>query len=53
MCRDELTVDRNDAITDFNEVNVDTNSFNLKVKLTCQTGNNGTRDVEIMVKMCK
>ena len=28
-----------------------TDSFNFKVKITGQTGNNGTKDVEIMVPL--
>ena len=38
-CKDELAFGAN-AIT---------NSFNIKVKITGKTGNNGTKDVEIMV----
>ena len=40
-------VDNNGAVTDFTEANV-TDSFNLKVKLTGQTGNNYIKNVEIM-----
>ena len=40
-------VDNNGAVTDFTEANV-TDSFNLKVKLTGQTGNNCIKNVEIM-----
>ena len=50
FCRDIQAVDANDAITDFTEVNV-TSLFNLKVKLTVQTGNNVTKNVEIMVPL--
>ena len=45
-CRD----DNNDAVTDFIEANV-TNLFNLKEKLTGQTGENGTKNVEIIVSL--
>ena len=41
FCRNVLAVDANGAITDFTEANA-TDSFNLKVKLTGQIGNNGT-----------
>ena len=43
---------RNDSneITVFTRNNL-TNSFNFKVKFTGQTGNNGTKDVEIMVPL--
>ena len=40
----------NNAIIIFAENNL-TDSFNFKVKFTGQTGNNGTRDVEIMVPL--
>ena len=52
FCRDVPTVDEADGeITDFTEANATTDSFNLKVKLTGQTGNNGTKHVEIMVPL--
>ena len=38
-------------ITDFTEVNATNDSFNLKEKLTSQTGNNCTKNVEIMVSL--
>ena len=44
-CRD-LPADNESAVTNFAEVNV-THSFNLKVKLTGQMDNNGTKNVEI------
>ena len=50
FCRDAPTVGDDVAITDFNEANA-TDSFNLKEKLTGQTGNNGTKNVEIMVPL--
>ena len=49
--RDVLTVDNNGAISDFTEANAFTDSFSLKVKLTGQTGNNGTKIVETMVPL--
>ena len=51
FCRDVPAVDANDAVTDFTEANATTYSFNLKVKLTGETGDNGTKDVEIMVPL--
>ena len=52
FCRDGQAVDDNDGeITDFTEANTTTDSFNYKVKLTGQTGNNGTKNVEIMVPL--
>ena len=49
-CTDVLTVDNEGAGTDFIKVNV-TDSFNLKVKLTGHTDDNGTKNVEIMVSL--
>ena len=49
-CRDVPAVDNNGKVTDFTEANV-TGSFNLKGKLTGQTGDNGTKNVEIMVPL--
>ena len=40
----------NDEITEFTEGNL-TDSFNFKVKITGPTGNDGTKDVEIMVPL--
>ena len=37
------------AVSDFTQANAITDSFNLKAKLKGQTGNNGTKNVEIMV----
>ena len=42
-CRDELAIDNNGCITDFNEGNAGTNLFKIKEKITCQTGNSGTK----------
>ena len=50
-CRDELAIDNNGCITDFNEGNAGTNLFKIKEKITCQTGNSGTKNVEIMVPL--
>ena len=40
----------NIEFVDFTDANL-TDSFNLKVKLTYQTGNNGSKTVEIMVPL--
>ena len=50
-CRDVLAVNDNGRITDFNEANATTDTFSVKEKLTAQTGNNGTKNVEIMVSL--
>ena len=42
--------DANNAIIIFSEDNI-TDSFKFKAKITGQTGNNGTKDVEIMVPL--
>ena len=44
------TVDNNNAIANFNRANA-TDSFNVKAKMTDQTGNYGTKNVEIMVPL--
>ena len=49
-CLDKPAVDNNNAIVNFEEDNL-TDSFNFKVKITGQTGNDGTKDVEIMVPL--
>ena len=49
-CKDIPAVDNNNAIVNFTENNL-TNSFNFKVKMTGQTGDNGTKNVEIMVPL--
>ena len=49
-CRDQPALANNKDITDFNEDNA-TSSFDLKEKITGQTGNNGTKNVEIMVPL--
>ena len=43
-------VDNNNAIINFNRANA-TDSFNVKTKMTGQTGNYGTKNVEIMVPL--
>ena len=47
-CKDIPAVDNNDIIVNFTENNL-TDSFNVKVKMTSQTGDDGTKNVEIMV----
>ena len=49
-CKDMPAVDNNNAIVNFAENNL-TNSFNSKVKMTDQTGDDGTKTVEIMVTL--
>ena len=49
-CKDIPAVDNNNAIGNFAENNL-TDSFSFKVKMTGQTGDNGTKDVEIMVPL--
>ena len=50
-CKDIPAVNNNNnAIENFTENNL-TDSFNFKVKMTCQTGDNGTKNVEIMVPL--
>ena len=49
--RDVPAVDANGVITNFTDGNATTNSFSLLVKLTGQTGNNGTKIVEIVVPL--
>ena len=43
-------VDNNNAIIDFTNNNL-TDSFNFKVKMTSKTGDNGTKNLEIMVPL--
>ena len=47
---DILAVDNNNATVNFTEHNL-TDSFNLKAKMTGQTGDDGTKYVEIMVPL--
>ena len=48
--KDIPAVDNNNAIVNFANNNL-TDSFNFKVKMTGQTGNNGTKNVEIMIPL--
>ena len=53
-CRDEPATNINNnniEFIDFTEVNATTDSFNLRVKLTDKTGDDGTKNVEIMVPL--
>ena len=47
-CKDIPAVDNNNAIINFAENNL-SDSFNFRVKMTSQTGDDGTKNVEIMV----
>ena len=49
-CKYIPPVDNNDAIVNFAENNL-TDSFNFKVKITGQTADDGTKNVEIMVPL--
>ena len=49
-CKDIPARDANNIIEEFTGGNT-TDSFNFKAKITGQTGNNGTKDVEIMVPL--
>ena len=49
-CKDILAINNDNAIIDFVENNL-TNSFNFKVKMTGQAGNDRTKNVEIMVPL--
>ena len=48
--KDIPAVNNNNAIIDFTNNNL-TDSFNFKVKMTGQTGDNGTKNVEIMAPL--
>ena len=48
--KDIRALNNNNAIIDFTNDNL-TDSFNFKVKMTCQTRDNGTTNVEIMVPL--
>ena len=48
--KDIPAVNNNGEIVGFNVANA-TDSFNFKAKITGQTENNGTKDVEIMVPL--
>ena len=49
-CKDIPAVNNNNAIIDFSDNSL-TDSFNFKLKMTGQTGNDGTKNVEIMVPL--
>ena len=49
-CKDIPAINDNNAIAEFTNNNL-TDSFNFKVKTTGQTGDNGTKNVEIMVSL--
>ena len=49
-CKDITARDNNNLIEGFTAANL-TDSFNFKAKITGQTGNDGTKDVEIMVPL--
>ena len=49
-CKDIPAVNNNNAIVNFSNNNL-TDSFNFKIKMTGQTGDNGTKNVEIMVPL--
>ena len=49
-CLDIPALDNNNAIIDFTKNRL-THSFNFKVKITGQTGDDGTKNVEIMMPL--
>ena len=49
-CKDIPAVDNNNAIVNFTDNNL-TDSLNFKVKMTGQTGDDGTKNIEIMVPL--
>ena len=49
-CKDMTALDKSNAIVKFVENNL-TDSFNFKAKMTSQTGDNGTKNVELMVPL--
>ena len=49
-CKDIPAVNNYGNIVEFNGANI-TDSFNVKAKITGQTGDNGTKEVEIMVPL--
>ena len=51
-CKDIPALNNDDEITNFTKGNL-TDSFNFKTKITGQTGNNGRKNVEIMVPLKK
>ena len=51
LCKNVQAVNSNGAIADFNAANATNRSFNIKTKITGQTGNTSTNNVEIMVPL--
>ena len=49
-CKDIPAVDNNNTIVNFAENNL-TDLFNFKIKMTGQTGDDGTKNVEIMIQL--
>ena len=49
-CKDIPVRNANNEINEFTEANL-TDSFNFKIKITGQTGNDGTKDVEIILPL--
>ena len=49
--RDEPVLDNNENIIDFLANDNNSNSFNFKQQITGQTGNGGTKNVEIVVPL--
>ena len=49
-CKDIPAVDNNNAIVNFAENNL-TDLFNFKIKMTGQTGDDGTKNVEVMIAL--
>ena len=49
--RDEPGLDANDDIIDFPPNNNNSTSFRFILEITAQTGNDGTKDIEIMVPL--
>ena len=50
-CRDEPAADSNNSLANLTADKTDTNSFKIKQKITGQTGNNDTKNVEIIVPL--
>ena len=51
-CRDEPAINAaNGNIVDFNADNDITDSFKIKEKITSETGEDGTKNIEIMVPL--
>ena len=50
-CRDKSALDDNGAIVNFNGANAITDLFKIKVKITGQTGDNGTKNVKVRVPL--